>query len=82
MTLNESATPLNNNLSFVMQIILFVCSKKFLSNLLKQCSDLVDGLGKQLLQLHAQAIATSVCADADSGNWPDIKEFYEVSYLL
>ncbi|GFR96707.1 hypothetical protein ElyMa_006305300 [Elysia marginata] len=51
--------------------------KKFMSSLLKQYADLVDGLGKHLLQLHNQLICTAVLTDADSGNWSDLKDFYE-----
>ncbi|GFO36917.1 hypothetical protein PoB_006342200 [Plakobranchus ocellatus] len=51
--------------------------KKFLSSLQKQYSDLVDGLGKHLLNLHNQLICTAVLTDADSGNWSDLKDFYE-----
>ncbi|XP_055885890.1 uncharacterized protein KIAA0825 homolog isoform X1 [Biomphalaria glabrata] len=51
--------------------------KKFMSSLLKQYTDLVDGLGKHLLQLHHQFISIAVLADAESGNWSEIKDFYE-----
>ncbi|CAL1530200.1 unnamed protein product [Lymnaea stagnalis] len=51
--------------------------KKFMSSLLKQYTELVDGLGKYLLQLHHQLISTAVLTDAESGNWSEIKDFYE-----
>ncbi|KAH9488353.1 hypothetical protein Btru_063709 [Bulinus truncatus] len=51
--------------------------KKFMSSLLKQYTDLIDGLGKHLLQLHHQLISTSVLCDAESGNWSETKEYYE-----
>ncbi|XP_005088941.2 uncharacterized protein KIAA0825 [Aplysia californica] len=51
--------------------------KKFMTSLLKQYTDLIDGLGKHILQLHNQMLATSVFSDADSGNWAEIKEFQE-----
>ncbi|BFZ00995.1 hypothetical protein BsWGS_04035 [Bradybaena similaris] len=51
--------------------------KKFMSSLLKQYTELVDGLGKHLLQLHNQLVCTSVLSDADSGSWSDLKDFHE-----
>ena len=51
--------------------------KKLMSSLLKQYTDLIDGLGKHLLQVHNQTMATSVFSDADSGDWSEIKDFQE-----
>ncbi|XP_059169109.1 uncharacterized protein KIAA0825-like [Physella acuta] len=52
-------------------------NKKFMSSLMKQYADLVDGLGKYLLQVHHQLMSTAVLSDADSGSWTEIKDFYE-----
>ncbi|CAG5123865.1 unnamed protein product, partial [Candidula unifasciata] len=51
--------------------------KKFMCSLLKQYTELVDGLGKHLLQLHNQLVSISVLSDADSGSWSDLKDFHE-----
>ena len=56
----------------------FCCSKRPFSLLYKQFVELVDSLSDLLVQVHKNFIATSVLHDADSTNWPEMKEFYEV----
>ncbi|KAK7115922.1 hypothetical protein V1264_001706 [Littorina saxatilis] len=51
--------------------------KKLFSTLLHLYSELIDTLMKQTVQLHSQAMATSILMDADSTDWANIKDFYE-----
>ena len=53
-------------------------SKRPFSLLYKQFMELVDSLSDLLIQLQSNFIATSVLHDADSSNWAELKEFYEV----
>lgn len=58
----------------------FSFRKKLFTLLLRQFSELIDALMKQSVQLHSQAIATTILFDADSTNWGNSKDFYEVSF--
>ena len=53
--------------------------KKLFSALLRQYGELIDTLMKQTVQLHSQAMATSILLDADSTDWANNKDFYEAS---
>jgi hypothetical protein len=56
-----------------------LCRKKPFSTWLRHYSELIDALMKQTVQLHSQAMATSILMDADSNDWANNKDFYEVS---
>ncbi|KAL8577449.1 hypothetical protein ACOMHN_048084 [Nucella lapillus] len=51
--------------------------KKLFAALVRQYSELLDALMKQIVQLHSQTVATSILMDADSTDWANIKDFYE-----
>ncbi|KAK6179051.1 hypothetical protein SNE40_011497 [Patella caerulea] len=51
--------------------------KKVFLGLLKQLSDLVESLSKQILDIHNQLLATTVLHDAECHHWNDSKDFYE-----
>lgn len=53
--------------------------KKLFSALLRQYGEVIDTLMKQTVQLHSQAMATSILLDAESTDWANNKDFYEAS---
>ena len=60
------------------QLYVILFSKRPFSLLYKQFVELVDSLSELLIQVHNNFIATSILHDADSSNWAEMKEFYEV----
>nr|KAG5701345.1 hypothetical protein BaRGS_006119 [Batillaria attramentaria] len=76
--LSTSVMIRNNVLHYESLLTTEDSGKKLFSPLLRQFSELIDTLMKQIVQLHSQAIATSVLFDAESTDWDNNKDFYEV----
>ena len=55
-------------------------SKKLFTEQYKKFVELVDVVTKLMVELHKNYMATSILHDAESNNWADSKEFYEVMY--
>ncbi|XP_076443333.1 uncharacterized protein KIAA0825-like isoform X2 [Babylonia areolata] len=51
--------------------------KKLFTTLVRQYSELLDAVMKQIVQLHSQTVATSILMDAESTDWANFKDFYE-----
>ncbi|KAK7489267.1 hypothetical protein BaRGS_00019519 [Batillaria attramentaria] len=75
--LSTSVMIRNNVLHYESLLTTEDSGKKLFSPLLRQFSELIDTLMKQIVQLHSQAIATSVLFDAESTDWDNNKDFYE-----
>jgi len=69
-------------LMFTHEKVLFVqcCSKKSLDKVSQQFDEIIERLVVQIIQRHCCLLITSVLCDAESHNWSDTKEFYEVQF--
>ena len=55
-------------------------SKKSFADLCKEYFDAVDRLAEQVIDYHDQVLVSSILHDAESHNWADTKEFFEVRH--